>query len=563
MNTAVHGIGRTVLLAGLLVAGGFTAATAAPGDVTPAKPDHHTSKRAGVATHAGEAFTEGLIDRLAMSGFQVSEGRASLYSFDDCVERTYPAFRNCFLANPAAPYVVPVLKAWPDEYVDPATVNSTVQTDPGEIAIYRLDPREAIVVYGEMPPPGRYMGVQTWLFSRHGKWSPRDYDYWANTADLPFPMQYLFGTIPPEDPKSKRLISLSSLGDVVNNVVMQEASGYPFGQTRYFIITPSDTTDVAVRRALQEQGVPDNQIFTEQIPARDDYGPIGPLGMGRNAIDFFTTIRFAVPDPGYEEEAIEWRNDPPLTVLRVRAPDSLGPVRRYKSLTFEARSANSEAYLAEDLEDLVAALCDTLEVDGLTSAECAQPAPPSSYIPELVRDLGWTGPYCREIDMNCLADQQESALYFSSPRALDSGQVIAVVSTLATETSNATYVGLSANDASMMAGVVNVLDSDVYIPGTGTVMKGLKGSADSFAAIVNNTDKFFVHFFARDCSVLAPAWEEHCTPTDGVHPEIGDPSLRGMFIIALRDYIATHTRRGPDTSKLLTPRILTFTMSQH
>jgi len=37
------------------------------------------------------------------------------------------------------------------------------------------------------------------------------------------------------------------------------------------------------------------------------------------------------------------------------------------------------------------------------------------------------------------------------------------------------------------------------------------------------------------------------------------PSLRGMFIIGLRDYIALGTQRGPDSSKLLTPRILTFT----
>ena len=49
----------------------------------------------------------------------------------------------------------------------------------------------------------------------------------------------------------------------------------PFGQTRYFIITPSVATDNAVRRALQAQGVPDSYILTEQIPSKDDFGPIG------------------------------------------------------------------------------------------------------------------------------------------------------------------------------------------------------------------------------------------------------------------------------------------------
>jgi len=44
-----------------------------------------------------------------------------------------------------------------------------------------------------------------------------------------------------------------------------------------------------------------------------------------------------------------------------------------------------------------------------------------------------------------------------------------VVGTLATETRNATYVGLSATDVSMMAGVANVLDSDFM------AAKALKG----------------------------------------------------------------------------------------
>lgn len=151
-----------------------------------------------------------------------------------------------------------------------------------------------------------------------------------------------------------------------------------------------------------------------------------------------------------------------------------------------------------------------------------------------MHDLGWVGPYCRSIDMNCNVDQQEAGLYFTSPRALDSGQVLAIVGTLATETGNAVYVGLSANDASVMGGVANVMDTDVN--GPDGLIKGLKGSADSYGV-------------------------ENCSPTDRVpvEPPMGDPDLRGMFIIALRDYIATGTARGPDPSKLLTPRILTFT----
>ena len=514
------------------------------------------SSLAPAAVPPPDPFTETLIDNLKQSGFQVSQGYPQLYTFQDCLDHTYPSFKNCFLANPAAPYVIPVVKSWPDEYVDPATVDAFVETDPGYSATYRLDPREAIVMYGQMPPPGRYMGLQTWEFSEHGKWKRKDYNQWANTPDLPFPMQYLFDTIPPNDPKSRRIISLSALGDVVNNVVMERQSGYPsFEQTRYFIISPSAATDKAIRLALQAQGVPDRYIFTEQIPRRDDLGPIGPLGMGKNAIDFITAFRYAVPDN--ETDADKWRNHPPLTVLRVRAPASLGPVQRYTSLTFEPLTANSEAYLASDLQNLVDAVCNSVTSNSnLTTTDCTQPPPALSFMTDPGRDYGWVGPYCRSIGMDCQGDQQEAAYFFSSLLSLDSGQVYAVVDTLATETDNATYVALSANDASMMAGVANVLDT------------GLKGSADGYATTGGNTDKFFVHYFAGagKCAVLdavlenVPGGTANCTEISDTTQ--GDPALRGMFTFGLRDYIAPGTERGPDSSIVLRPRILTFTPQQ-
>ncbi|HJV66665.1 MAG TPA: hypothetical protein VJ550_13080 [Geomonas sp.] len=525
-----------------------------PAQADAARPPADNKKAA--AGPAADTFTEALVGDLTAKGFQVSQGYPKLYTFQDCIDHSYPVLKNCSLANPAAPYVVPVLRLWPDEYVDPNTENAVVDTDPGYSVTFRLDPREAVVIYGRMPPPGRYMGLQTWQFSGHGNWKPKDYNQWANTPDIPFPMQFLFDTVPADDPKSQRILSLSALGDVVNNVVMEKQSGYPFGETRYFIITPSAATDHAVRLALQAQGVPDSHIFTEQIPREDTFGPIGPLGMGKNAIDFFTAFRYAAPDD--QAAGQNWRDTLPLTVLRLRAPDSLGPVQRYGMLSFAPRTANSEAALEGDLQKLVAAVCDSLGRANLTSTDCTQPPPATSFIPELVRDLGWTGPYCRSVDMDCNGDQQEAALYFSSPRPLDSGQVLAVVSTLATETGNSVYVGLSANDASMMAGVANVMDTDVN--GPDGLIKGLKGSADIFAGTVNNSGKFFVHYFTENCDALkdVPGGTDSCSTTSGVVPALGDPALRGQFIIALRDYIATGTEHGPDPAKLLTPRILTF-----
>jgi hypothetical protein len=508
---------------------------------------------------AGDAFTRSLKDELRKSGFKVNPGYPLLYAKDPlkrCRDYTYPAVQSCFGANPAAPYVIAVVKSWPNEYVERSTARVFGPVRAGYGPIYRLHKREAIVIHGQMPPPGRYIGLQTYEWSQPGRWKEKDYDKWAHDPRRPLPMQYVFNTMPPNDRKAGRVWSFSALGDIVNNVVMQRRSGYPFGKNRYFIITPSASTNRAVRRALKAEGTPGNRIFTEQIPRRDDHGPIGPLGMGKNAIDFATTLRYAVP--ASPDAADEWRSQLPLTVLRVRAASSTGPARRYGALRYERHTAHSEAYLAGDLQNLVKAVCDrTISTSHLESTDCAQTPPAPYVLPEWYDDLGWRGNYCREINMNCNGDNNDAAIFWGNPLPLDSGQVYAVLDTLATETRNATYVGLSINDASTFSSPANTLDT------------GLKGSADSYASAVNNTDKLFVHYYTRDCTPLNDLLGDRpldCTQiTDQMVPRrtdtsaVGHPALRGMFMVALRDYIVPGTERGADASKLLPPRVLTFT----
>lgn len=508
-----------------------------------------------------DPFTEALVRDLTASGFQVGAGYPMLYE-NACKDFTYPAFQSCFGNNPVSPYVIPVVKAWPDEYVGPTPANAFGSVRPGYTGTYRLDPRDALVIYGRMPPPGRYMSVATYAWSQHGRWTAKDYSQWAGTPGHP-PMRYVFSTIPADDPKSERIWSFSSLGDSVNHVVMKQKSGKdPFGKDRYFITTPSAGTDAAVRRVLKAQGVPDEDIFTEQIPRRDSVGPIGPLGTDKNAIDFLTFFRYAIADDPLV--ARQWWDgfrgvNPPLTVMRVRAPSSLGPVERYDLLTYEERSAVSEAYLAADLEGLVDAVCDRVRSTlNLDSGDCTQPPPAASFMADPLRDFGWAGPYCRKIDMWC-GDQTDAGLFYTGSLALDSGQVYAVVDTLATETGNATYVGMSINDAS------------TYLAPSGVTDAALKGSADGYATTVNNTDKFFVHYFTRDCTqlraYLLPAnrpgdcteIDEHMVPKEGSANTVGDPTLFGLFWVGIRNYTLPGSARGPDTAGMLTPRILTFT----
>jgi hypothetical protein len=179
---------------------------------------------------------------------------------------------------------------------------------------------------------------------------------------------------------------------------------------------------------------------------------------------------------------------------------------------------------------------------------------------DIVKDLGQFGPACRAIGMNCLADGQDASYYFAQPRSLDNGMFYAAVGTLATETGNATYVGLSVNDASLLKGVLNVDDTK------------LKGSARSYHSEVPSPaslHKYFVHFFARDCAAIADLTHGECTtvttdmiPLAGDHEAPGDRDLHGMFSIAVRAYIKRGSERGPDPAKQLPPHRLTFTYEQ-
>jgi len=533
-----------------------TVAFAAPPGSQPAAatPGHGVSSQAAMPKPGTGNFVQRLIRELRSNGLEVSVGYPTLWDEADC-SYSYPVFRNCFGNNPAAPYVVPVVKPWPEEYVDPAMVNGLGRTRPGYSVTYRLDPREAIIFFGRMPPPARYIGLQTWIWTTG--WvsgtSPWDEEAYKVYADAAGPLiQYLFATVPPvnfaTDPPvyGDRVQSISSLDNNINNVVMEKLSGPPWDQMRYFVITPDQVTDGAVRDVLGSLGVDEGEIFTEGIPPNFEDAPVGPLGLGEDAVDFFTNIRYAMPED--EQAANAWRKSLPLTVLRVRRVS--GTPQPFDNRWADARIAVdeiSDTALSSGLSSLIEAVIARAQSQGLTLEEAPE------EMRDLQSDLGNFGPHCRWIGMNCLGDNQDASYFLFTPKPLDAGRFYAVVGTLATETGNGTYVGLSVNDASLLKGVLNVSDTK------------LKGSANSYHSEVNDPDKFFVHFFTRDCDAIADLTDGACTtittdmvPLAGDDKAPGDPDLHGLFSAAVRAYVVPGFERGPDPTKQLRPYTLTF-----
>ncbi len=502
---------------------------------------------------------------LTAQGYEVTQGYPMLWTENDCDRYTFPILKFCG-NDPDSPYVILAVKSWDDEFVDPAMVNAFGRTRRGYSATYRLDPREAIIVFEELPPPGSYTGLQTWVFTKEwlteaAPWNQTAHDLVQKAA--PDLVDYLFGTVPPGAEKPSRVLSFSALSDTINNVVIERMSGAAFGQIRYFIITPDQAMDRAVRSSLALAGVPGEHVFTEPIPRRDEMGEIGPLGLDAKANDFTTWIRFKHPDN--EHAAHAWWANLPLTVLRVRErPSSERVAEPFDRFVPEAQTANPEAVYADDLDNLARRICQRWG----QPCDPANPSDPSNLDnPDQLRSLiplqldpnpvdprlgglGLFGPLCRTIGMDCLGDTRDASYFIAPGRALDNpgkpGWVYAVVGALATATENATYVGLSVNDLSKLKGVLSINDT------------ALTGSAASYAGTIHNTDKLFVHYLARDCGAIEDLTDGQCsTITEEMVPPLGD-GAQGLFSAAVRNYVRPGTTRGPLPSEQLRPWIIRF-----
>ena len=480
-----------------------------------------------------ESTARQLASDLEQGGFEVARGYFKLYTTKDC-PMSYEALGSCLGNNPAAPYIIPVAPAWPDEWVDPATVGALGKTARGYGGSFRLAPREAIVIMGVMPPPAAYFGLQTYIFTRQDTYETDSPQYQWIAENLSFLLPVFFATVP-DNPA--RIEQFASLSNSINHVIIANQSSAVWNQVRYFVITPDQSMDAALRAALSGVGVEAEDIFTEPIPGNR------ALGLGESADDFMTLMRYAMPEDGGAKGAPSdlWRNDLPLVMLRVRDTRAETQPQPYPPVSLESRGATNELTLLPDLGRLVAGV----------KARWEQPEAITTPTMNLQAQLLMVGPTCTEIGMNCLADTLDTAYQMSRRFPLDGDpeQVLAVIGALGIATGNATYVGLGLNDSAHQLGVGNVSDSE------------LRGSAHGYSPGASDPDKFFVYYFTRDCRGLEGLTGGYCfSVPKSMLPKCKDPADPSceLLVFTLRDYIRPDTQRGPDAAQLLSPVVVTL-----
>ncbi len=477
-----------------------------------------------------EKTAQDLTADLTAQGFQVSRGYFRLYTQEDC-DYSYATMNTCYGNNPASPYIIFAVPPWPEEYQDPATTQTFGKMDPGYRGTFRLDPREALVIFGVMPPPAAYFGLQTYLFSREGTFDTTSAAYQYIATNYPLMLSTYFTSVPANQ---KRLQVFASLSNSNNNVVFDRQSGASFSQERYFVISPDKIMDGTVRASLGKLAVNASNIVSEPIPSTMR------LGLGESADEFMSLMRYAMPA---DENAAElWRSQLPLVVLRVRDTRKDRAVQPYPPVVLDTRIAVNESQFTASLASLVAEVSSRWGVP-CTKADCSDRA--TAFVDLQSPPFSLVGPDCTEIGMNCLGDTQDTTYHVSKDAlSVSNGEVYAIAGTLATETGNATYTGLSVNDTILKKGMANVNSMQ------------LKNSALGYAGTVSNADKLYLYYFARDCSTIQGLTGGNCvTITESMIPHCtvkGSP-LCDYLKIVQRNYIKPGTVRAPDPLQTVSP----------
>jgi hypothetical protein len=158
-------------------------------------------------------------------------------------------------------------------------------------------------------------------------------------ANIPALINTFFTKLPKND---ERVQLWADLSDPINNVVIQNRSGAVWDQVRAFVVTPDQNMNHAVRQTLAGIDIPDNRVFTEQIPST--FGGIGmALRLTEVSDDFLTALRYAMPVDGGKDgtRSNAWRENLPLVVLSVRDTRPASQPLPYPEVPFQTRTGTT------------------------------------------------------------------------------------------------------------------------------------------------------------------------------------------------------------------------------
>ncbi len=496
------------------------------------------------------------------AGYDIAEGRADLFTIGG-TEKLIPAFNTCFGNNPAAPYIVPAVPHRPDEAYDYGD-SMRSENDENLYWTYRLQENEAIVMFGNLPPEAAFIGYETFLFTRYfdGEDVTRpEMDWLTDTTGLQQhlssrPDNLLFDSPPiahggDEDEdysNDPNRVILFANGPTINRRTLERQIGTDFWGKQAIFSTSPDAGFKAALDAQLEDGL-------AEIHAHSPLGADLEMGLTRRDDDFWTLMRYAVPNPQNKDASNAWREDVAnqLLVFRVtkRAP---GSVVRHPTFTFEERKANTEErYLAADLQKVADAVHSELGFDKDSPQELCLP----------LSNIPLHAPHTVPRAMSAVGATHDADYRTSSARAFGSEEVFAIVGVNHTKTHNSSYISLGIYSAEFWQGIRGISQGRDY-PGplndsAHKLFEILGGVPESLAGI--DLSKFYVHVLTRPDAGLEPkvVSSQLCTVIreEGSADDVVLPLDKPLRITS-RAYLNPHPDAscGPDHTKLLSMILL-------
>jgi hypothetical protein len=181
------------------------------------------------------------------------------------------------------------------------------------------------------PPKGAYFGYQSYVFTSET----------SNYIDSD-PLQVL-------SPDPSRYKIFGSVGNDVNNIVVQQRYGVPWGGrvVMYITISNQDIANDLIAHA-QAMGIAPDSLIVEPVGSNVN------TGNGSDADDLVTLIGYAIPE--HSASGSKWLTNVDRNVLVYKVSNSSIATNKFAANQYTSRTRNTETQLQPQLGELAGLL---------------------------------------------------------------------------------------------------------------------------------------------------------------------------------------------------------------
>lgn len=483
-----------------------------------------------------------------LENYRVRQGNAFLM-----VQSTFPlfldTFGSCFGNNPASPYIIPQPPV-EDSYVDPyygVPLNTPGPHGSTTNIFYRLSDHDALVTIVSYPPLAAYFGYQSYVFTRRTSF--------YKDIRAPYPRKI--------SPDPKRYEIFGSIGNDINNVIVQNQYGFPWNRRVVMYITTSNSeiANDLIAKAMSE-GINAKSIFVEPI------GSNVITGNGRTDDDMITLLRYAVPQSSSDGNA--WMNNLSENVLVYKVTNNHIPVDRFGANSYTRHVVNhDEKSLARALNQLATILQSYLASAQSSPATIKSTTALSTDSLRGVPKKGLVGSYGIAKGTLCQGDNQDTSTYAALTLAnigAEETAFIIGVNHNVRALNNSHYISVDIYETEILTGIAGISQTNPRATGFDSGL--LTGSVETVLSLlgitippenielIENADKLYLTFMARDINnptiAAASAYGINLMGTSLV--PAGQP-----ISIAERSYVVPERTAGGNINFMVYPIIIAAT----